>query len=113
MRNGSLALSDLGGRATHELYTLNFQVDIAAHQCERISVNLYNPAPRRILGSMVVGTITDADGNAVVDNNGTILPTLITGTSQGGAIAALEVCAGGSAQSVPAGSKIRWSLLRP
>jgi hypothetical protein len=113
VRNGSLALRDLGGKVTDQVTTTSSPLTINADQCDPLFLKLYNPAPAEILGSMVVGTITDAAGDAVFNNTGTILPTLLTETSQGGVVASLELCAGGSDQTVPAGSIVRWSLLRP
>jgi hypothetical protein len=112
VRDGSLALRDLGGKVTDRVTTTSSPLTINANQCDPVFLALYNPAPAKILGSMVVGTITDAAGAAVVDNTGSILPTLLTETSQGGVIVSLEVCAGQSPQTVPAGSKVTWSLLR-
>ena len=62
---------------------------------------------------MVVGTIANAAGGAVVNNAGAVVPTLLTETSQGGVVIHLVVCAGSSSQSIPAGSVITWSLIRP
>ena len=112
VRNGSLALSDLGGRETNHVTTTFSPITIAANDCRPIGVDLFNPAPAKILGSMVVGRITDSSGDAVVDNSGAVLPTLVTETSQGGAIVHLVVCAGPSSQTIPTGSRITWSLLR-
>ena len=38
---------------------------------------------------------------------------LVTETSQGGAIPHLTVCAGASAQTIPSGSIVTWSLIAP
>lgn len=54
--------------------------------------------------------LTDADGGAVLNNAGTVVPTMISETSQGGAIANLVVCAT-SAQDVPAGSVFHFHLI--
>lgn len=112
VRNGSLRLSDLGGPETDQVTTTGSPITIAANDCRPIGVDLFNPAPAKILGAMVVGTITNPGGGAVVDNSGAVLPTLVTKTSQGGAIIHLVVCAGPSSQTIPTGSKVTWSLLR-
>lgn len=111
--NGSLGLRDFGGLATGVTVTITNAVAIAANDCRPIALALFNPEPEGILGSMVVGTITDAGGGAVVNNTGAILPTLVTETSQNGAMIHLVVCAGPSAQTIPAGSVARYSLIRP
>ena len=62
---------------------------------------------------MVVGTITDSAGGAVVNNLGAVLPTQVTATTQGGVVVHLVVCAGRSSQTIPAGSIVTWSLIAP
>lgn len=113
VRNGSLSLHDLGGMATQRTSVLSNARSISAGQCATLPLALYNPTPAGLLGSMVVGTVTTSDGKAVVDNSGAVLPTLVTETSQGGAFVHLVVCAGQSAQTVPAGAVVTWSLIKP
>lgn len=113
VEDGSLTLADLGGTVTDQVTLVPAQVNVPAGECREIFLTLYNPAPNGILGSMVVGTITSSTGGAVVNNAGSVLPTLVTATSQGGAIPHLMVCAGGSAQTVPANSVATWSLIAP
>lgn len=112
----SLTLADLGGSTIEDgpqTTVLGSDVTISAGQCQSLSLRLYNPAPNGVLGSMVVGTVTTAAGNAVVSNSGSVLPTLVTETSQGGAIPKLVVCAGSSPQFVPSGSIVAWRLVAP
>ncbi|WP_148611580.1 hypothetical protein [Nocardioides rubriscoriae] len=113
VKDGSLRLADLGGSQTAQVTVLSSPITIPAGECDQIFLTLYNPAPDGVLGSLVVGTVTSATGGAVVNNTGTILPTLVTETSQGGAIPYLMVCAGGSSQTVPANSIVTWSLIAP
>jgi hypothetical protein len=109
----SLRLRDLGGSITDRVTTTSSAVSIPAAQCTTISLTLFNPVAPELLGSMVVGTITTSSGGAVVSNSGAVFPTLLTATSQGGAIPRLGVCAGSSSQVIPAGSIITWSLVEP
>jgi hypothetical protein len=111
--DGSLSLHDLGGAVTAQTTTTGSSIPIAAGDCHMLSLRTHNPAPAGYLGSMVVGTITNASGGAVVNNLGAVVPTLLTETSQGGVVIHLGVCAGSSAQTIPAGSVITWSLIRP
>lgn len=111
--DGSLGLHDLGGKETDQTTTTQNLISIAANTCHTLSLRTYNPAPAGYLGSMVVGTIANAAGGAVVNNAGAVVPTLLTETSQGGVVIHLVVCAGSSSQSIPAGSVITWSLIRP
>lgn len=113
VRDGSLGLHDLGGKETAQTTTTGIAISIAANTCHTLSLRTYNPAPAGYLGSMVVGTITNATGGAVVNNLGAVVPTLLTATSQGGVVIKLVVCAGSSSQTIPAGSVITWSLIRP
>lgn len=109
--DGSLRLGDLGGRATNVSTTVQNAVSVPADECRAIFLTLFNPAPPGVVGSLVVGTITTNTGQPVLDNAGYAVPTLVTETSQGGAIPYFRVCATGSPQTVPAGSIVRWSLL--
>ncbi len=111
--DGSLGLSDLGGPESGQLTTLVNPVSIAVGDCQNLSLRTYNPAPNGYLGSMVLGTITNSSGGAVVNNQGAVLPTLLTATSQGGVVIHLTVCAGASTQTIPGGSTVTWSLIRP
>lgn len=113
VEDGSLGLSDLGGAVTDQVTLVPAAISIPVGQCRDLFLALYNPAPAAILGSMVVGTITSSTGGAVVSNAGSVLPTLVTSTTQGGAIPHLVVCAGGSAQTIPADSVVTWSLIAP
>jgi hypothetical protein len=109
----SIRLHDLGGGLTNQTSTTNNIISIAAGDCTSVRLRTVNPAPAGLFGSMVVGTVTDSTGGAVVSNTGFVLPTLVTETSQGGAVFHLAVCAGSSPQSIPAGSIATWSVIAP
>jgi len=113
VQDRSLRLADLGGTVTDQTSTVSSPVNISAGACQPVFLRLWNPAPAGLLGSMVVGRITSSTGGAVVSNSGSVVPTLLTETSQGGVIANLVVCAGQSSQTIPAGSIVTWSLIRP
>jgi hypothetical protein len=109
----TIRLRDLGGGLVDQTTTTGSAIAIAAGDCHNLSLRTENPAPAGWLGSMVVGTITTAGGGAVVNNLGAVLPTLLTATSQGGVVVHLTVCAGSSAQTIPVGSVVTWSLVAP
>lgn len=48
----------------------------------------------------------------MLPNSGVVLPTVISETSQGGAIANLVVCAS-SSETVPVGSVFRYRIIGP
>jgi hypothetical protein len=77
-----------------------------------LPLGLFNPAPSGVIGSLVVGYLTDGQGHAVLNNAGAVVPTMVSETSQGGAIPNLMVCAA-SAQTVPAGSVFHYHLIGP
>jgi hypothetical protein len=82
--------------------------------CRGEPLALFNPAPKGLIGSLVVGFLTDAQGDAVLDNSGAVVPTNISETSQGGALANLFVCdVRGSGQTVPAGSVFHYRIIGP
>jgi hypothetical protein len=63
---------------------------------------------------MVVGTVTDATGNAAVDNAVAVAPSMLILTSQGGSIANLILCNSSTgAETVPVGSVFHWRVIGP
>ncbi len=104
---------DVGGMAQNNTTPVSSAVSVPANECRRLGLRLDNPAPQGLIGSLVVGYITSDQGGAVLNNNGVVVPTMVSETTQGGAIANLMVCGGGSAQTVPAGSIVHWSLVGP
>lgn len=112
VKDFSLRLNDLGGKDHLQTRTTSQQLDIPADECRKTSLRLYNPAPNGVIGSLVVGYVTDAEGDAVLANAGAVVPTVVSETSQGGAIANLVVCAS-SAQTIPVGSIFHFQLIGP
>jgi hypothetical protein len=108
----SLRLSDLGGNTNDGTSTVGTAFTVPAGGCVVQGLSLFNPAPNGVIGSLVVGYLTDGQGHAVLNNTGVVVPTAISGTSQGGAIPNLMVCAA-SSQTVPAGSIFHYHLIGP
>lgn len=106
----SLRLSDLGGNTNDGTSTVGTTFTVPAGGCVVQGLSLFNPAPSGVIGSLVVGFLTDAQGHAVLNNNGVVVPTAVSETSQGGAIPNLVVCAA-STQTVPAGSIFHYRLI--
>jgi len=113
VKRHSLRLADLGGHETGRTSTVETAINVPADECRAENLTLYNPAPPRVVGSLVVGYLTDANGEAVLNNAGFVMPTVVSETSQGGAIPHLQVCARGGAITVPVGSVFHWRLIGP
>jgi hypothetical protein len=112
VKNFSLRLTDLGGRDHLQTRVTSQALNIPAGECRQTFLRLYNPAPAGVIGSLVVGYVTNANGKAVLSNSGVVVPTMISETSQGGAIANLVVCAS-SSESIPVGSIFHYQLIGP
>jgi hypothetical protein len=113
VKNFSLRLKDLGGKGRLRTASIATSLTIPPDQCRMIEdLHLFNPAPAGVIGSLVVGYVTDANGHAVLDNSGVVVPTMISETTQGGAIANLEVCTA-SSETIPAGSVFHFQLIGP
>jgi hypothetical protein len=113
VKNFSLHLKDLGGNGRLRTASVPMTLTIPPDQCRMIEdLHLFNPAPAGVIGSLVVGYVTDSNGDAVLSNSGVVLPTMISETSQGGAIANLEVCAS-STETIPPGSVFHYQLIGP
>lgn len=110
VRDFSLRLIDLGGRDRLQTRTTSQDLAVASGECRMLPLDLYNPAPHGVIGSMVVGYVTDANGDAVLNNSAVVVPTMVSETSQGGAIVNLVVCAA-SGQTLPAGSVVHYQLI--
>jgi hypothetical protein len=112
VKDFALRLRDLQGVITGGRQTVNSQINVPAGGCEGEGLGSTNPLEPGWIGSMVVGHLTDEEGDAVLPNNGVVVPTMVSETSQGGAIANLLVCDMGSGgQTVPAGSVFRYRLV--
>ena len=112
VKSFSLRLSDLGGKDHLQTVTTSQPLSIPAGKCRQTFLRLYNPAPAGVIGSLVVGHVTDANGEAVLSNSGVVVPTMVSETSQGGAIANLVVCASGP-ETIPAGSVYHFQMVGP
>ena len=116
VKDFGLRLHDLGGRANHGTTVVDSTINVPDNECRQQHLTLFGaPVPRGVVGSLVVGFLTDDHGNAVLDNAGVIVPTMVSETSQGGAIPNLIVCDLGSAvgETVPAGSVFHYHLIGP
>jgi hypothetical protein len=107
-----LRLSDMGGLDNNATSTVSTTTPVPAGECVQFQLTTVNPAPAGLIGSLVVGFLTTANGGAVLDNSGIVLPTMVSETSQDGAVENLMVCAT-SNQSVPAGSVFHYHLIGP
>lgn len=112
VKDFGLRLIDLGGKDHAQTATTSQALAIPAGECRQTFLNLYNPAPPGVIGSLVVGYLTDGSGGAVLSNSGVVVPTMVSETSQGGAIANLVVCASGP-ENVPVGSVYHYQLIGP
>jgi|GEM_PF-3807494 len=110
VKDGSLRLHDLGGKIAPFTRTTASTVVVAANTCVRFDVGLVaNPAEAGMTGSLVTGYLTTAQGAAVLTNAGSVVPTVLSETTQGGIVANLLVCAS-SSQTIPAGSVFHVSI---
>ena len=112
VKDFSLRLNDLGGRGQLRTVTTVRPLDIPGGECRRAFLDGDNPAPAGVLGSLVVGYVTDADGHAVLSDSGVVLPTMVTESTQDGITINLVVCAGID-ESIPTGSIFHFQLIGP
>lgn len=108
-----LRLGDLGSESLNDLtQTVNTAITLAPGECRGQLTGNFGDS---ILGSLVVATITDADGNAVLPNAAAVMPTMVSKTSQGGAVPVLMVCHQGQGGSItiPVGSVFHYRLIAP
>lgn len=112
VKNFSLRLVDLGGKDRLQTVETSQALNVPPNECRQVFLNLYNPAPPGVIGSLVVGHLTDAAGGPVLSNSGVVVPTMVSETSQGGAITNLVVCASG-AETIPVGSVFHYQLIGP
>jgi hypothetical protein len=112
VKDFSLKLHDLDAHQGLQTRTVNSPINISGGTCQMVFLTLYNPVPRALLGSMVVGSVTDANGNAAMTNAGVVLPTMVSETSQGGALINLMVCAS-SAETIATGSVFHYQIIKP
>jgi hypothetical protein len=109
---GSLRLGDLGEsfegwRTT----TTGAAITLAAGACGAQLTGNFGSA---YIGHLVVGTLADASGSPVLANAASVVPSVVIGTTQGGAVPNIVVCNTGTTQlTVPAGSVFTWRMIAP
>jgi hypothetical protein len=106
----SLTLTDLGGSRPDEITTTtSAPIPLAAGDCKAQLTGNFGDG---IVGDLVVGTLTDSAGNAVLPNTAAFVPSVVIRTTQGGAVPNLVVCnTGGAALTIPTGSVFHWRLI--
>lgn len=108
--DGSLVLADLGGGGSGA-FTLTNDIIVAGGECQ--SADGGNSGSAQI-GKLVLFTVADATGAAVIPNGATAVPSVVIGTLQGGAIIQFLVCNGGSGSfTIPTGSVFTYHLVAP
>lgn len=112
VKDFSLTLHDLQAKDGLQTSTTSSPIVVAAGSCQVVFLNLYNPAPKGLVGSMVVGSVTSSAGGPAMNNAGVVVPTMVSETSQGGALVNLVVCAS-SQQTIAAGSIFRYQVIPP
>ena len=114
VKNSNLRLRDLGGKFNKGRRAVSQDIVVPGNECREGFVEGKVPAPKGFIGSLVVGYLTDDQGGAVLDNNGLVVPTIISETSQTGALGKLLVCdTDGNGLTVPAGSVFHYRLIAP
>jgi hypothetical protein len=64
------------------------------------------------VGNMVIGTLTNAQGQAVLPNSAAVVPSIVIQTTQGGAVPNVIVCnTGDGPLTVPTGSVFHWRMI--
>ncbi len=111
VKNFGLRLRDLGSDSQNDLtQAVGSDITLAPGECRG---HLTGNFGETILGSMVIATITDAQGDAVLPNAAAVIPTMVSKTSQGGAVPVLMVChqGDGGPITIPAGSVFHYRLI--
>ena len=106
--DGSLTLRDLGGGGTQSGVLIS-PITLPAGSCKATLTGNFGSTA---IGKMVIGTLADAAGNPVLPNTAAIIPSIVIGTTQGGAVPNVVVCnTGENALVVPTGSVFTWRLI--
>lgn len=106
----ALRLRDLGG-GLEGTTTVGTDLSIPAFECRWVQ-RLFNPPPPELIGSLVIGNITEADGSAAVANPGVVMPTMVTETSQNGAFVNIAICnARSGTLSVDEAAVVHWRTI--
>ena|SRR5438270_422946 len=111
--DSSLRLRDFGGNGGNATSTVGSTTTVPAGGCVLFGLELLNPAPKGVIGSLVVGFLTDPTGHAALGNFAAVVPTMVSESFQGGAEVDLMVCGEGASNTVPAGSVFHYHLVGP
>lgn len=107
----SLRLADLGGDRGVMTQTVGSNIVLGAGECKAQLTGNFGAG---VIGSLVVGTLSDADGDPVLPNTAVVMPSIVIGTTQGGAVPNLVACNTGSGTlTIPAGSVFTWRMISP
>jgi hypothetical protein len=106
---GPIVLSDLSNAFPAQTQTVSSPITIPGGQCQAALTANFGAAA---IGKVVVGTLTDANGGAVLPNAAAVVPSVVIATTQGGAVPNITVCAiGASPLTIPAGSVFHYRLI--
>jgi len=107
----SITLAKLGtnGGFPDQTETVMSPIALPAGTCQAALTANFG---ERVEGSMVIGTLTNSTGQAVLPNTAAVVPSIVIKTTQGGAVPNVIVCnTGVSALTVPAGSIFHWRMI--
>lgn len=110
--DGSLSLGDLGGAGGGPfMVTVGSDISLPAGECHSQLTGNFGAG---FIGYLVVGTLADANGDPVLPNSAAFVPSVVIGTTQGGAVPNLVVCNTGTGLlTIPAGSVFTWRMIAP
>jgi hypothetical protein len=107
-----LTLSELGDGTPGERTTsVTTPITLAAGSCRAALAGSFG---EQAVGSLVIGTLTDADGDAVLPSSAAVMPAVVIRSTQGDPVPNLVVCnTGSSVLTIPVGSVFHWRLISP
>ena len=109
--DGSLTLADLGthGGFGNQTTTISSPIALPAGSCQAALTANFGEG---VEGNMVIGTLTNAQGQAVLPNTAAVVPSIVIKTTQGGAVPNVIVCnTGATSLSIPTGSVFHWRMI--
>src|SRR5581483_4934275 len=93
VKDRSLTLADLGtnggSNGDDQTETLSGPIALAAGACQAALTANYGEG---VEGRMVIGTLTNEFGQAVLPNTAAVIPSIVIKTTQGGAVPNVVVC---------------------
>jgi hypothetical protein len=109
----SLTLADLGTNGGpfggDQTETVTSPIALPAGSCQAALTANFGEG---VEGNMVIGTLTDQVGQAVLPNTAAVVPSIVIKTTQGGAVPNVIVCNTGTAPlTIPAGSVFHWRMI--